>query len=126
MRSRALLRRCFALRALLGLAAGREGGVTQGLGYALTEERIVDAASGVVLNANLEDYKVQSAADLPEIVDATESVADWEANETGAKGIGEPPIIPTAAAVANAIFDATGVRVRDLPCKRETFLLYRA
>ncbi|MBI4060777.1 MAG: xanthine dehydrogenase family protein, partial [Elusimicrobia bacterium] len=56
------------------------GGVTQGLGYALSEERIVDATSGVVLNANLEEYKVQSVADLPEIVNATESKPDWEAN----------------------------------------------
>jgi CO/xanthine dehydrogenase Mo-binding subunit len=47
---------------------------------------------------------------------------DWEANEIGAKGIGEPPLIPTAAALANAIFDAVGVRVRDLPCKRERLL----
>jgi xanthine dehydrogenase YagR molybdenum-binding subunit len=102
------------------------GGVTQGLGYALTEERIVDAGGGVVLNANLEEYKVQSVADLPEMVNATQTMPDREANETGAKGIGEPPIIPTAAAVANAIFDATGARVRDLPCKRESLLLHRA
>lgn len=62
------------------------GGITQGLGYALSEERMVDAC-GLVLNASLEEYKVQ-----------------------------------TAAAVANAIFDAIGVRVRDLPCKRERLI----
>ena len=99
------------------------GGITQGLGYALTEERVVDAASGVVLNANLEEYKVQTCADLAEILNATASMPDWEANPTGAKGVGEPPLIPTAAAVANAIFDAIGVRIRDLPCKREKLLL---
>jgi xanthine dehydrogenase YagR molybdenum-binding subunit len=99
------------------------GGVTQGLGYALTEERVVDASSGRVLNANLEEYKLQTAADRVEIVNATPSLPDWEANETGAKGIGEPPIIPTAAATANAIFDAVGVRIRELPCKREKFLV---
>jgi xanthine dehydrogenase YagR molybdenum-binding subunit len=99
------------------------GGITQGLGYALSEERVVDAASGVVLNANLEEYKVQTCADLAEILNATASMPDWEANPTGAKGIGEPPLIPTAAAVANAIFDAVGVRIRDLPCKREKLLL---
>lgn len=97
------------------------GGITQGLGYALSEERIVDAR-GLVLNANLEEYKIPTAADLAELVNATQSMPDWEANPTGAKGIGEPPLIPTAAAVANAIFDATGVRVRDLPCKRERLL----
>lgn len=98
------------------------GGITQGLGYALSEERILDRARGLVLNANLEEYKVQTAADLAELINATASLPDWEANETGAKGIGEPPIIPTAAALANAIFDALGVRIRDLPCKRERLL----
>ncbi len=95
------------------------GGITQALGYALTEERIVDAATGLVLNPNLEEYKVRTAADEVEIVNATESMPDWEANEIGAKGIGEPPLIPTAAALANAIYDAVGVRIRDLPFKRE-------
>ena len=98
------------------------GGITQGLGYALTETRVVDAALGVVLNANLEEYKVQSAPDAPHFIDAMESMPDWDANETGAKGVGEPPIIPTAAAVANAIFDAVGVRLRDRPCRREALL----
>jgi CO/xanthine dehydrogenase Mo-binding subunit len=98
------------------------GAITQALGYALSEERVVDAARGLVLNANLEEYKVQTVADLAEILNATASMPDWEANDTGAKGIGEPPIIPTAAAVANAIFDAVGVRIRDLPCKRERLL----
>jgi len=98
------------------------GGVTQGLGFALTEERVVDHALGLVLNPNLEEYKVPTAADVTEIVNATESMPDWEANEVGAKGIGEPPIIPTAAALANAIYDAVGVRIRELPCKREKLL----
>jgi xanthine dehydrogenase YagR molybdenum-binding subunit len=98
------------------------GGITQALGYALSEERIVDRASGLVLNANLEEYKVQTAADLPNFVNAMQSMPDWEANAIGVKGIGEPPLIPTAAALANAIFDAVGVRIRDLPCKGERLL----
>jgi CO/xanthine dehydrogenase Mo-binding subunit len=98
------------------------GGITQALGYALSEERIVDRASGLVLNPNLEEYKVQTAADLPQLVNATHSMPDWEANELGVKGIGEPPLIPTAAALANAIFDAVGVRIRELPCRRERLL----
>jgi xanthine dehydrogenase YagR molybdenum-binding subunit len=98
------------------------GGITQALGYALSEQRIVDAASGLVLNANLEEYKVRTAADRVEIVNVTESMPDLEANELGVKGIGEPPLIPTAAALANAIFDAVGVRIRDLPCSREKLL----
>jgi xanthine dehydrogenase YagR molybdenum-binding subunit len=95
------------------------GGVTQGLGYALSETRVVDSRLGEVLNANLEDYKVPTVADIPEIVNASESLPDEEANATGAKGCGEPPLIPTAAAIANAIYDAIGVRIRELPITRD-------
>jgi xanthine dehydrogenase YagR molybdenum-binding subunit len=98
------------------------GGVTQGIGYALTEERVVDAQRGVVLNANLEEYKVPTAADVPEIVHAQVDQPDIEANSTGAKGIGEPPIVPTAPAIANAIFDATGVRLRHTPLTRRQLI----
>jgi xanthine dehydrogenase YagR molybdenum-binding subunit len=91
------------------------GGVTQALGFALTEQRIVDQDSGIVLNANLEDYKLPTVADTPDIVHAALDVPDFLANATGAKGIGEPPIIPTAPAIANAIFDAVGVRLHDTP-----------
>src|SRR5690606_9765911 len=86
------------------------GGVTQGLGFALTEERVIDQRSGIVLNANLEEYKVPTVADIPAIEHAQVNLPDPEANPTGAKGIGEPPIVPTAPAIANAIFDAVGVR----------------
>ncbi|MGE5525650.1 MAG: xanthine dehydrogenase family protein molybdopterin-binding subunit [Rhodospirillaceae bacterium] len=99
------------------------GGITQGLGFALTEERVLDDASGITLNANLEEYKVQTAADVPDFVNATRSVPDTEANDLGVKGVGEPPIIPTAAALANAIFDASGVRVRELPCTRAKLIV---
>jgi xanthine dehydrogenase YagR molybdenum-binding subunit len=98
------------------------GGVTQGLGFALTEERVVDARSGVVLNANLEEYKVPTVADVPPIQHAQVNLPDPEANPTGAKGIGEPPLVPTAPAVANAVFDAVGVRIRDLPLSRQRVL----
>jgi CO/xanthine dehydrogenase Mo-binding subunit len=98
------------------------GGVTQGLGFALTEERVVDAASGVVLNANLEDYKVPTVADVPPIVHAPVDLPDPAANPTGAKGIGEPPLVPTAPAIANAVFDAVGVRLRQVPLSRHRLL----
>jgi xanthine dehydrogenase YagR molybdenum-binding subunit len=98
------------------------GAVTQGVGYALTEERVVDARTGVVLNANLEEYKVPTVADVPEIVHARLDHPDPEANSTGAKGIGEPPLVPTAPAIANAVFDAVGVRLRDAPLSRRRLL----
>ena len=98
------------------------GAVTQGIGFALTEERIVDSASGVVLNANLEEYKVPTVMDVPAIIHAPVNLPDPEANHTGAKGIGEPPLVPTAPAIANAVFDAVGVRIRHLPLSRHRLL----
>jgi len=98
------------------------GGVTQGIGYALTEERVVDAQSGIVLNANLEEYKVPTVADVPSIIYAGIDLPDPEANPTGAKGIGELPIIPTAPAIANAVFNAIGVRMRQIPLTRSRVL----
>ena len=98
------------------------GGVTQAIGYALSEERVVDARLGEVLNANLEEYKVPTVADIPEIVNLSESMPDGEANASGIKGCGEPPLIPTAAAIANAIYSATGVRIRDLPITRDKLI----
>jgi len=98
------------------------GAVAQGVGFGLLEERVVDARSGVVLNPNLEFYEVPTVADMPSIEHAPHGVPDVEANSTGAKGVGEPPLIPTAPAIANAIFDATGVRVREAPITRKRLL----
>ena len=98
------------------------GGVTQGLGFALTEERIADAQRGIVLNANLEEYKVPTVADIPPIEHAQVDLPDPAANSTGAKGIGEPPIVPTGPAIANAIFDAIGIRLSDAPLTRDRLL----
>jgi xanthine dehydrogenase YagR molybdenum-binding subunit len=85
------------------------------MGFSLTEGRVVDKATGHVLNPDLEEYKIPTIADAPEMVVAGIDRADLLANHVGSKGAGEPPIIPTAAAIANAIFNATGARVRDLP-----------
>ena len=95
------------------------GGITQGVGYALTEERVVDRRLGIVLNANLEEYHVPTVADVPPIEHARVGVPDSAANSTGAKGIGEPPLVPTAPAIANAVFDAIGIRFREGPLTRE-------
>ncbi len=94
------------------------GGITQGVGYALMEERVVDARLGIVLNANLEEYHVPTAADAPVIEHAHVDVPDSAANSTGAKGIGEPPLVPTAPAIANAVYDAIGIRFREGPLTR--------
>ena len=94
------------------------GGVTQGIGFTLSENRVTDDQLGVVLNANLEDYLVPTVADIPAIEHAEVNVPDLNANPTGAKGLGELPLIPVAPAIANAIYDATGIRLRDLPLSR--------
>jgi len=98
------------------------GAVTQGVGFGVLEERIVDPRFGVVLNPNLEYYEVPTVADIPNIVHAAHDVPDTEANPTGAKGVGEPPLIPTAPAIANAIYDAIGVRIREAPITRQRVL----
>jgi xanthine dehydrogenase YagR molybdenum-binding subunit len=92
-----------------------EGGVIQGLGYALFEERVLDSSSGRPLNANMHDYKIPTMGDVPRIEVALLDVADATANHTGARGLAEPPIIPTAPAIANAVANALGVEVTELP-----------
>jgi len=89
------------------------GGITMGIGLAMTEARILDAGqTGKMLNRNWHDYKIPTALDVPaEMVSVPIDLPDAEANTTGAKGLGEPVTIPTAPAVANAIYHATGVRV---------------
>jgi xanthine dehydrogenase YagR molybdenum-binding subunit len=86
------------------------GGIIMGMGYALYEERVMDALSGVMLNPNFETYKLPAIADIPEI-----DVVLLDMPERGVIGIGEPVTIPTAAAIANAVANALGVRVRSLP-----------
>lgn len=99
-----------------------QGGVLQGLGYALMEARSLDSASGAVLNPNLEDYMVPTMLDAPEIEDHMIDRADNLINNLGAKGVGEPPIIPTAGAIANAVFHATGIAFHEIPLTRERVL----
>ena len=93
-----------------------------GLGFALTEQRIVDERFGAVVNSNLEDYKVFTQPDVPDMIPEMVDLPDPLANNLGVKGVGEPPIIPTAAAVANAVADALGVRIKDLPITRQKIL----
>jgi xanthine dehydrogenase YagR molybdenum-binding subunit len=100
-----------------------EGGVLQALGFALSEERFVDRATGRVMNGNLENYKIPTVNDVPaRITVKFVDRPDRRANNLGIKGLGEPPIIPTAAAIANALANATGARVRHAPLSRARVL----
>jgi xanthine dehydrogenase YagR molybdenum-binding subunit len=91
------------------------GGIIMGLGYALMEERIIDENAGKVLTTNLNTYKIPTMKDLPEIVIEIASDYDPLISNTGVKGVGEPAIIPTAGAIANAVYNALGVRIKSLP-----------
>jgi xanthine dehydrogenase YagR molybdenum-binding subunit len=91
------------------------GGMTMGISMALLEESRLDARFGDYLNHDLAGYHVAVNADIPELDVSWIDEDDAHVNPMGAKGIGEIGIVGTAAAVANAVFDATGIRVRDLP-----------
>jgi xanthine dehydrogenase YagR molybdenum-binding subunit len=99
-----------------------EGGVLQGIGFALSEEQILDPTTGVPVNAHLDDYKLLTIADIPEIVIDFPNVPDANLPNVGSKGLGEPPIVPTAAAIANAFAHATGRRAAALPLTRDRVL----
>jgi CO/xanthine dehydrogenase Mo-binding subunit len=90
------------------------GGVVMGIGQALSEG-VQHADDARVRNPYLLDYKLQTAADIPDIQVAAIGIAAPDAGPKGSKGIGEPPCIPTPGAIANAIANATGARVRQLP-----------
>jgi xanthine dehydrogenase YagR molybdenum-binding subunit len=90
------------------------GGAIQGLSYALHEDRVLDGRYGVQLNSDLMMYKIAGSMEMPEIVTVAFDVAN-AGNNCGMMGVGEPPNIPTAAALANAVFNATGVRMRSIP-----------
>jgi xanthine dehydrogenase YagR molybdenum-binding subunit len=92
-----------------------EGGIIQGLGYALFEERVLDHRSGVPLNPTMHDYKIPTMADIPSIEVIFLEGADTVANHTGAKGLAEPPMIGVAPAIANAVADAIGREMMEIP-----------
>lgn len=93
------------------------GGIIMGLGFALFENRILDRNTAKMVNPNMEWYLVPGLSDVP-VIDVT--LVDQP--ERGVIGLGEPPIISTAAAVANAVSNATGVRIRKLPVTPDTVL----
>jgi len=93
------------------------GGIVMGVGFAMTEFRVLDRKeTGKLVNKNWHDYKLPTALDAPlETVSSPVEMPDEDANTTGAKGLGEPVTIPTAAAIANAVYHATGIRVTEAP-----------
>jgi xanthine dehydrogenase molybdenum-binding subunit len=105
----------------LGIEGQIEGGIVMGQGYALTETLMVE--NGVVRNPNFRDYKLVTAPEIPEMDVTFIETMDGEGPQ-GAKGVGEAPAICVAAAVANAIYNATGVRITALPFTPEN--VYRA
>jgi CO/xanthine dehydrogenase Mo-binding subunit len=106
----------------LGASSQVEGGIIQGLGHTLSEERLVDPETGSILTQSLDAYKLPTIADMPEIVTELLDIPDEHLTNLGSKGLGEPPIVPIAAAIGNAIRDATGADVRSLPITREEML----
>ena len=90
-----------------------QGGAAQGIGWALNEEYIYDA-QGVMENASFLDYRMPVASDLP-MIDTIIVEVPNPSHPYGVRGVGEVPIVPPLAAVANAMFDATGVRFTELP-----------
>src|SRR3989304_84118 len=96
-----------------------EGGVQMGLGYALTEELIVK--EGRVMNPDFLDYRLFTSADMPQIESIIIETDDPQ-GPFGAKGVGEMGGTPTAAAIANAIHDAVGVRLTTVPMTPERVL----
>ena len=91
------------------------GGITQGLSATLFEQRILDENTGRLVNPNLRDYKIATSLDIPEIVPIFVDIIDPRINILGTKGLGEPPRIPISGAIGNAVYNAIGVPVRELP-----------
>ena len=97
------------------------GGVIQGIGYALYENRVIDKATGHQMNPNMDQYKMPYALEIPEIdIVLVEQYSGH--SSTDAYGIGEPANVATAAAVANAVYNAIGVRIKELPITPQKIL----
>lgn len=99
---------------VLGAENQVDGGTIQGLGFGMTENQVFDQATGLCLNPNLVDYKMFTMKDAPEIQSILIEPLDPH-GPYGAKGLGEPPYSVPAPAIANAIYNAIGVRFTELP-----------
>jgi xanthine dehydrogenase molybdenum-binding subunit len=96
-----------------------QGAVVQGIGWSLTENHV--SHKGVMQNATLLDYRIPTAADVP-FIDTMMVEVGCSATPYGLRGVGEPPLVPTLATIANAIHSATGVRLKELPMDPEAVL----
>jgi len=99
-----------------------EGAVVMGLGMAMLEATEYDQRSGAPINANLADYIVAVNADAPPIDVTFLDYPDYNLNALGARGVGEIGLAGIAAAITNAVYHATGIRVRKLPIRIEDLL----
>ena len=99
------------------------GGITMGIGMALMEATHIDPNTGRVVNSNVSEYVMPVNADIPDLTTIFVEEQDRMINPAGVKGLGELPIVGAAAAVANAVWHATGIRVRDLPITPEKILV---
>jgi xanthine dehydrogenase YagR molybdenum-binding subunit len=118
--------RASVLRAVCAHDAGRvinprlaesqvHGGFLQGMGMALQEQRVLDPRTGHMLNATMWAYRTPSIVDAPASIRFVDAGRPDGANSLGVKGIGEPPLIASGAAIGNAVYNATGVRIRSYP-----------
>jgi len=127
-----LLGKVRVLRVWEGIAAGKihapklarsqvHGAVIQGIGYALYEERNIDAATGTILNLGLEEYRIPGIGDIPEI-EVHFYEKGFEHAKGGGVGFSEVATVPVAASIGNAIFHATGQRHYELPIRPDRIL----
>ncbi len=103
----------------IGVASQINGGMIQSLGMALYEGRVMDTRLGIMLNPGFGDYKLPGTLEMPELV----PIIDDEDTREAVIGVGEPAIIPSVGALANAVFNASGVRVRELPITPDKILM---
>jgi xanthine dehydrogenase YagR molybdenum-binding subunit len=104
----------------LAVESQMNGGMVQGIGMALLEGRVMDANLGVMMNSSFMDYKMAGCMEIPEEM---RPLIDDDDPRNRVIGVGEPPSIPPAAAIANAVFNACGVRVRELPITPDKILM---
>lgn len=106
----------------MGAEGQIEGGVQQGIGYALMENLVFDQSNGVCLTGDFLDYKMPTAVEMPKRIDSIFVESNEESGPFGAKSLSECALIAPAAAIANAVYNATGARITSLPITPEKIL----